>query len=133
MSEAFDFGDIAVETVTEDPERGGGKPRKYEVNPFENWIKEALENNTGKQVILPPKMVKDALMLIRGAAGTWGYGVRIRLYNKGIRITQAEVTDLAPQAKVQVKFWPAPKQTRQRRSTADETAEYGVYEDETAA
>ncbi|HEY1213245.1 MAG TPA: hypothetical protein VGE93_06400 [Bryobacteraceae bacterium] len=118
MEDAFDFGNIAAEEVEESPEASGGKRRKYEVNPFEQWVKESYETGNGKQVVLPPKAVKDALKLIRDAAEDLGIGARTRLYNKGQRLNQNETDALAPQAKVTVKFWGTEKKNYNPRKTS---------------
>lgn len=123
MEDVFDFGNVAAEEVEESPEASGGKRRKYEDNPFEKWVKESWESGNGKQVVLPPKAVKDALRLIRIAAEDLSVegneiGTRVRLYNKGARLNQNEIDGLAPQAKVTVKFWATEKKQYAPRATA---------------
>lgn len=103
--DVFDFGNLAAEEVEEGPEASGGKRRKYETNPFEKWLMESYNSGNGKQVVLPPKAVKDALKLIRDAAEDNEIGARTRLYAKGQRVNQNEVDALAPQVKVTIKFW----------------------------
>lgn len=119
MEDVFDFGNLTAQEVEEAPGASGGKRRKYEVNPFTKWIKECIDRGKGKEVVLPPKAVKDALQLIRNAAEDLKYGVHIRLYNKGSRINQNEIDSLAPQAKVTVKFWPAPKRKYTPRQSVE--------------
>lgn len=124
MDETFDFTTVAVQDVEEGPEYAGGR-RKYEVNPFLDWMKDSWEKEIGKEIVLAPKMVKDAMALIRQAAEdmTREYGqdigAKIRLYAKGALVQQTAVGDLNPNTKVTVKFWATEK--RGYRKNQDET------------
>lgn len=121
MEDNFDFSSLTAEDIDEAPQNSGGARRKYEVNPFVQMLKEAAQKGGGKQVVVPRNAVKGSLALIRRAADELGWGSRTNLYAKGKLITQAEVSELAPNVRVTVKFWPAEKRAR-RRSTAEESA-----------
>lgn len=118
--EIFDFSGMVDKVIDEEPEAAAGKKRKYEVNPFDKKMAEAVKVGKGKEVTFPAKMVPDASMLIRQAAKDMGLATKIRYYHKGNRIIEAALKDLHPQANVTIKYWPAPKRTRTPQNPAPE-------------